>query len=82
MSMTLQDAREFLLWCTVLNYAALAAWFVIFVSARPWLRKLHGRWFQMSDERFDSIHYAGMAVYKVGIHLLCLMPYLALCIVG
>jgi hypothetical protein len=45
------------------------------------MRRLHGRWFRLSDERFDAIHYAGMTIYKIGILLFNLMPYVALRIV-
>ena len=43
-----------------------------------WLFRLHTRWFRLSVERFDAIHYAAMALYKVGILLLNLVPYVAL----
>jgi hypothetical protein len=36
----------------------------------------------MPVEQFDSIHYAGMAIYKIGIILLNLVPYVALLIVA
>ena len=36
----------------------------------------------MSAEQFDAIHYAGMAMYKIGILLVNLVPYVALRIVG
>lgn len=35
--------------------------------AHAWMRKLHGRWFELSDTGFDDIDYAGMPVYKLGI---------------
>lgn len=76
--MTLQFASNFLLWCTVLNYAVLLVWFVAFMLAHGWMRRLHGRWFRLSEECFDGIHYAGMAVYKIGILLFNLVPYVAL----
>jgi hypothetical protein len=44
--------------------------------------RLHGRWFRLSPEQFDAIHYGAMAVYKIGILLLNLVPYLALRIVA
>jgi hypothetical protein len=47
-----------------------------------WLFRLHGRWFQLSEERFDAIHYTGMAVYKIGVLLFNLAPYVALVIIG
>ena len=54
--MTLQSVSNFLLWCAVLNYAVLLAWFVAFRLAHAWMRGLHGRWFHISEERFDGIH--------------------------
>jgi len=33
-------------------------------------------------EQFDAIHYAGMTVFKLGIILFNLVPYIALRIVG
>lgn len=67
-----------LFWCTVLNYAVLSIWFLVFVVAHDRIHRLHGVWFQLSVERFDAIHYAGMSVYKIGVLLFNLVPYLAL----
>jgi hypothetical protein len=39
---------------------------------------MHTRWFKLSVETFDAIHYVGMATYKLGIILLNLVPLLAL----
>ncbi len=80
--MLLQVASDFLLWCAVLNYAVLLAWFIAFRFAHEWMRRLHGRWFHISQERFDGIHYGCMALYKVGILLFNLTPCIALRILG
>ncbi|MGZ5055092.1 MAG: DUF6868 family protein [Methylobacter sp.] len=39
---------------------------------------LHNRWFSLSAETFDTIHYVGMALYKIGILLLNIAPLIAL----
>jgi len=44
--------------------------------------RIHGRWFKFPLESFDAIHYAGLAVYKIGIILLNLVPLIALCMVS
>ena len=80
--MTIEAARQFFLWTTLLNYGLLLFWFAIFAVARDWVRGFHGKWFKLRDEHFDAIHYGGMAVYKIGIFLFCLMPLLALLIIG
>lgn len=74
--------RDFLLWCTLLNYLVLLLWFAVFKLARDWMFRLHGRWFRLTPTQFDAAHYAGMAVYKVGILLLNLVPLIALSIVA
>ena len=72
---------HFLLWCTIINYAVLLLWFAVFALARDWMFRLHGRWFHLSAAQFEALHYGGMAVYKIGILLLNLVPYVALLIV-
>jgi Family of unknown function (DUF6868) len=78
--MTIELARDVLLWCLIVNYGVLLLWFLVFLFARSWMFKLHTRWFHLSGQGFDGIHYGGMAVYKIGILLLNLVPYVALCI--
>jgi hypothetical protein len=39
---------------------------------------VHSRWFHLSTDQFDALHYAGMALYKIGILLFNLVPYIAL----
>lgn len=80
--MSIDGARDFLLWCTIINYIILLVWFLLFVSARDWMHRLHGRWFRIPGDRFDTLHYAGMAVFKIGILLFNLVPLIALWIVG
>jgi hypothetical protein len=60
----------------------LLVWFLFFILARDFMHRLHGRWFQLSRQQFDIIHYSGMGIFKLGIILLNLVPYIALRIVG
>ena len=41
---------------------------------------MHTRWFRLSEERFDEIHYGAMAGFKLGIILLNVVPWIALTI--
>jgi hypothetical protein len=70
--------RKALLWCAIINYAILLVWFLFFILAHDWMYLLHSRWFRFSIEQFDTLHYAGMSIYKLGILLLNLVPYIAL----
>lgn len=76
--MTLETLREVLLWSLVMNYGVLLIWFAAFTLAHDRLYSLHSRWFQVSRETFDALHYGGMAVYKIGVLLLNLAPLGAL----
>ena len=64
--------------CLLLNYLILLWWFTLFSLAHDRLYHLHSRWFQLTPSQFDALHYAGMALYKVGVLLLNLVPWLAL----
>lgn len=78
--MTLEMFRSLLLYCTIINFGILLVWFVGFVAGRRWMFRLHGRWFRLQDDQFDTIHYAGMAAFKIGIILFNLVPWIALTI--
>ena len=80
--MTLEIVRNALGWCTLINMAFLLIWLIMFIVGRDWIDRMHSRWFRISEERFDAIHYAGMAIFKTAIFLFNLVPYLALRIVG
>jgi hypothetical protein len=70
-----------LFWCGVINYGVLLLWFLVFLFAHNWIYLLHSRWFHFSVEQFDMLHYAGMSIFKIGILLFNVAPYLALNIV-
>ena len=76
--MSLELARSFVLWCTVVNYGVLLVWFLVFAVAHDRIHRIHGRWFRLSRDQFDTLHYAGMSVYKIGILLFNLVPFAVL----
>jgi len=80
--MTMHAIKDVLAWSAGLNYLILFIWFAIFVLAHDWLYGMHGRWFKFSVETFDVIHYAGLAIYKIGIILFNLVPLVAICLVS
>ncbi len=49
--MSIEMARSILLWCTVINYAVLVIWFLLYVLAHGWLCRLWGRWFRLTAEQ-------------------------------
>jgi hypothetical protein len=79
--MTPIQIERVLLWSALINYAILIVWFCAFVFAHQWMYRLHTRWFKISVETVDAIHYGAMSVYKIGILLLNLAPMIAIFLV-
>ncbi len=80
--MTLEMIRQTFLWCFVINMGLLLWWCGFILFARDWVFRVHSKWFKISRERFDAIHYKGIMVFKIFIFACNLVPYLALGIVG
>ena len=80
--MTVEILRSALAWCTVINLILLTFWWLFFFLAHDWAYRMHSRWFRISVEQFDAIHYAAMAFFKIGLLFFNLVPYLSLRIVG
>jgi len=80
--MTLEMIRAFFAWCSVINIGILLYWFLFIIFAHDWVYKYHTKWFKISREHFDALHYGLMGVFKLGVFLFNLVPYFALRIVG
>ena len=76
--MTLASLQSLLGWCAVINFGVLMLWFVLYASAKDLLYRLHSRWFSLSKERYETVHLAGMAAYKLAIWMFNLAPFIAL----
>jgi Family of unknown function (DUF6868) len=72
---------KLLIWNTVINYAILFVWLGAFVYAHGWMYRLPTRWFKLSVETFDALHYAGMSVYKICILMFNLVPLVVIWLV-
>ena len=80
--MTVEIVRDVLAWCSAINVGILLFWWLWFMLAHDFMYRFHGKWFKLSVERFDAIHYTLMGFFKIGIILFNIVPYLALRIVG
>jgi hypothetical protein len=79
--MTVEILRGALLWCGIINYATLVLWAALTVWA-PRLVHLPCRWYRLSAEQIDAINFGGLLLFKLGIFLFNLVPYVALRIVA
>ncbi len=76
--MTIDKLTELLMWCSIINIAILLIWWVFICFARDMIHRVHGRWFRLSPQEFDAIHYKVMAQYKMAFIILNVVPYIAL----
>lgn len=72
------DPVRFLLWCAVMNMAVLLCWAGIFIFRKDFVYRQHSRWFRLSPEQFDALHYGGMAFYKLLILFFNIVPLLVI----
>lgn len=80
--MNLNQLQQFLVWCTVINYALLILWWVILLLPHQWIYNLSGKPLKLSPDEFDKCNFTGIVFYKLGIILLFLVPYIALRIIA
>ncbi len=76
--MSIETITAVLGWSTLLNYAVLLYWALFFIFAHDWMYRFHGKWFRISVEQFDAIHYVSMAFYKLLVFVFNLAPWIVL----
>jgi hypothetical protein len=76
--MTLEFFTSFLAWCTLVNLVFLLIWFFFLTAGGGWMRRMHGKWFNLSEEGFAAIHYKMIAYFKLLWVMFNLTPYLVL----
>ena len=80
--MSIETLLSLLGWAAFINYSVLCIWFLVFVLAHDRMYALNHKWFNVSPQAFDAIHYAALVFYKLCVFLFLLGPYIALRIVS
>jgi hypothetical protein len=76
--LSLQFIQQMLGWALIIHYNLLVVWFVVFKYKHAWLYALHHRWFNISENTFDSLHYLLIGIYKILVLIFIAIPYLLL----
>lgn len=79
--MAIELLQKMLAWSLVINYSLLLLWFVFFIFMHDFVYKIHSKWFKISKETFDAMHYGGIGLFKLLVFVFNLVPYLALWII-
>jgi hypothetical protein len=77
-AMSIQVLTDFLMWCTIINFAMLMLTFFICVYAGDMTYRIHGKWFPMPRENFNTLLYGFVGFYKLIFFFFNLIPYVAL----
>ena len=73
-----RNLQTFLGWSTVINTGILVVWYLALIFAHDFIFKTHTWWFEISEKRFDEIHYTMYMYYKSAVTFFNVIPYLIL----
>ncbi|HOX22249.1 MAG TPA: hypothetical protein PLL10_02200 [Elusimicrobiales bacterium] len=74
----MENWKIFLLWSAVINTVFLLLWVGLLAARRDFIYEMHSRWFKLTPEQFDAIHYGGIALYKLLTLFFNIVPLLVL----
>lgn len=80
--MNIEMLTEFFWWCTIINGGFLIYMTVLCAFAPNLVFKLQHAFFPIPRSRFDVIIYCFIGMFKLMFIVFCLVPYLALLIMG
>jgi len=72
---------DFLLWSAIINLGLLMISFLAFTLGRNFIYRVHGKWYDIKKEEFNTIIYSGMMFYKICILFFNIVPYIVLRII-
>ena len=78
---SLRVVATILLWCFGLGLVLLLMWFGLLVFMGDFVYNVHARFFQISRQQFDSLHYLAMILAKMAVFGLFLFPYVGIRVV-
>ena len=70
--------RHFLLWSSIINLGLLFISFLAFTLGKDFIYRIHGKWYDIKKDEFNTIIYSGMMFYKICIFFFNVVPYIVL----
>jgi len=80
--MNIEMLTEFFMWCTIINGGFLIYVAVFCIVAPGWIYRVQSTFFPISRDQFNVIIYCSLGLMKICFVVFCLVPYLALLIIG
>ena len=79
---TIEGIREFFGWCCVINIVILLLAMIPLVLFRGLFSSIHAKMFNLDESDVSRGYFQFMAQYKIALLVLCIVPYIALCILS
>ena len=80
--MTIESVREFLGWCTVINFGLMMFSFLLLQSMRDKVSQFHAKLTGLDQTFVQQSYFQFFAHYKIAIIVFNLVPYIALRLIG
>ena len=80
--MNIETTREFLGWCTVINFGLMALVVVKLLLIRDWASRVHAKMFGLDDASVRAAYFQYFVNYKIAILVFNLGPYISLTIMS
>ena len=80
--MDIQTLTLFFMWCTIINVGILIFWTMFLLLAPDFVYRTQSKWFAVSQEQFDLVMYSFLGLFKALFIVFCVVPWLALVIIG
>jgi hypothetical protein len=76
--MNIETIREFLGWCTVINFGLMTLGLVKVLLIRDWASGVHAKMFGLDEASVRLAYFQFFANYKIAVVVFNLGPYIAL----
>jgi hypothetical protein len=79
--MSLTILQDFFLWGLVLSVVIFMVQFLLILSIKDFIAKMHAKLFNLDTKTINKIIYLYFGIYKIAIIVLFLVPWLVLKII-
>lgn len=76
--LTLEVITKFLGWCSIINIGLLLLSTLALAFMPERMISIHGKWFKLSHQELLRIYFQYLALFKLSVIMLNIVPYLAL----
>lgn len=74
--MQVETLQTFLGWNLLIHTGLLMFVFLLLTAAKNWVVKIHQAMFELTKDQLDRVYFNFIAIYKLLIIILFLIPYL------